>query len=121
MYCFRYTEDLDEDLIIKVESWFTPKKEEERDYKRYVSNLQKKIKQMTYDVMDTIGCDENYIVSLDMRPSGIKYGKPSYMCCDIVLTPKDDKIDQEMYLSMLDLLFKKDEVFRFYQQKGEAV
>ena len=119
MYCFRFVDETEgKTFNLKVECWFTPKTEEEKDYKRYVNSFLKRIKQMTYDIKDLIGYDE-YIVNLDMRPSGIKFGKSSYMCSEIMLF-SEKAIDVETYLSMLNTLFKQDQYFSFYQNKKDV-
>lgn len=120
MHCFRSTiDDTEESFNLKIENWFSPILEETYDYKRYAGQFLKKIKQMTYEVMDLIGIDDNYIINLDMRSSGIKFGKASYMSCDIMLFRKKENIDSELYLLMLNDLLKKDTKFKFYKSKKD--
>ena len=123
MHCFRST--VEEDLYhknIRVESWFTPKTPEEVDYNRYVGQLQKKIRQMTYNTKDLIGCDTDYIINLDMRPSGIRHGKSSYMSCEIMLFHQDPEYtsDEDTYLSLLEDLLQNDRYLKFYETKKDV-
>lgn len=120
MYSFRCQSENDgESLSLKIESWFTPKSKENINYKSYIAKLQKKIKQMTYSIKNLVGCDENYIIDLDMRASGIKYGKNSYMCINIMLFYEDD-IEEVFYLSMLNDLLNEDDYFMFFETKEGA-
>lgn len=123
MYCFRFTEDSDENgnnVPLTVDGWFSPQVDNNYDYEKYVKVFSKKIKQMTYDIRELIGYHD-YIVSLDMRPSGIKFNKYSYMCIDIMLFGNQKKPDVNLYLSMLDKLLKEDKVMKFQKNKTEAV
>jgi hypothetical protein len=123
-YCFRFNvEQGDDNCSLRIESWFTPKTNEQVDYYRYVGKLLKSIRQTTFNTMDLVGCDDQYIINLDMRASGIRYGKPSYMSCDIMLFPKDDKteIDSDIYLNLMHDLLNSDKYLKFYKTKKDVV
>jgi len=77
-------------IYLNLSSWFTPLTESE-NWDRVVGKLKKKIK---YNILDTssteIFIDNKNIVDLDIRTSGIKKGKRSYMNCEITLFLKKE-------------------------------
>lgn len=120
MYCFRFTEEEEEEYStsIKVEGWFTPKSKSNEGYKKIIGIFHKSIKQLTYDASKFIGYDD-YLVNLDMKASGIRFEKPSYVCIDIVLSGDKD-YDKDVYLSLLDTHLKHNKFFRFYRNKKDV-
>lgn len=76
-------------IYINISAWGEPLVENELNYGRIISGLSKQIKQTLYDFIkfkykDSIMFDRN-IVDLDMRESGVQYGKRSFMNCEITL------------------------------------
>jgi len=72
-------------IYLNISSWFTPIHESE-SWDRIVGHLKRKI---TYNILETSDRDIFHttkpIVDLDIRTSGIKEGKRSYMNCEITL------------------------------------
>jgi hypothetical protein len=108
-------------VYLNIESWVTPKDEYE-NWERIVSNLSRNIKHTIYNVLDRNFFKLDYIVDLDLRASGINYGKKSFMSLevtfylkgehdfkDIILKEKLKKIAREIYIES----FKKSEYFEF--------
>ena len=108
-------------VYLNIESWVTPKDDYE-NWERIVSNLSRNIKHTIYNVLDRNFFKLDYIVDLDLRASGINYGKKSFMSLevtfylkgehdfkDIILKEKLKKIAREIYIES----FKKIEYFEF--------
>lgn len=82
-------------VYINLSAWGKPTDDNENiDYSRVVSRLSKYIKQSIYNYLDKELSDviypERTIVDLDIRESGIKFGKSSFMNCDITIYQKED-------------------------------
>ena len=69
-------------IYLNIQSWVTPKQEFEKP-ERIVSDLSKSIKNSVYEMIDTGLFKSNYIVDLDLRTSGITFGKKSFMNLEI--------------------------------------
>jgi hypothetical protein len=108
-------------IYLNIQSWVTPKDEYE-NVERVVSTFGKSIKNSVYEVLDRGMFKEKYIVDLDLRTSGITYGKKSFMNLEITLffnteiefkDPKLKlslkKIAREIYVNS----FKKSSYFDF--------
>jgi hypothetical protein len=108
-------------VYLNIQSWVTPTDEYE-NWERVVSTFSKSIKNSVYEVLDRNMFKEKYIVDLDLRTSGIEYGKKSFMNLEVTLffnTPiefKDPKlklslkkIAKELYVKS----FKKSPYFDF--------
>lgn len=71
-------------LYINIQSWVTPTKECE-NWRRIVNILCRDIKLTLNESIDNTIFDSNYIVDLDLRTSGINYGKKSFFNLEITL------------------------------------
>ena len=71
-------------LYLNLQSWVTPIDEYE-NWERIVSNFSKSIKNSVFEVIDTQIYKPKYIVDLDLRTSGIVYGKKSFMNLEVTL------------------------------------
>ena len=112
-------------LYLNIQSWLQPKADLE-SWERVVGNLRKEIKHVVNDIVNPIFFDDNYIVDLDLRTSGIVYGKKSFMNLEItlflsqevdfkdtILKDKLKRIAKEIYIEN----FKKNEYFDFTLSK----
>lgn len=108
-------------IYLNIQSWVTPKYEYD-DVERVVSTFGKSIKNSIYDSIDNAMFKEQNIVDLDLRTSGILYGKKSFMNLEItlffntVMDFKDPKLKlalkrivRKIYISS----FKKSAYFEF--------
>lgn len=79
-------------VFVNITSWVTPlKRDDTIDYSSVVKKLRKNIKQVVYNNVDkNIFNPDKTIVDLNLRSSGIRYNKKSYMCCEISLYHKGD-------------------------------
>ena len=112
-------------LYLNLQSWVTPNYDYE-NWDRIVSNLSKSIKNSIYEVIDTELYKPKYIVDLDLRTSGIVFGKKSFMNLEITLFLEKEldfkdpqikdslkKISKNIYVEN----FMKNEYFEFTVSK----
>lgn len=71
-------------VYINIQSWVTPK-EECDNWNRIVSNLGREIKHSVFESINTQLFQDNSIVDLDLRTSGISHGKKSFFNLEINL------------------------------------
>jgi len=71
-------------VYINIQSWVTPK-EEYDNWNRVVSNLSREIKHSVYESININLFQNKSIVDLDLRTSGISYGKKSFFNLEINL------------------------------------
>ena len=79
-------------IYINISAWAEPSTDDEdNNYNRIIKDFHKKIKQHLYNFFDNnpdLTSDfvkEKTIVDLDIRESGIKFGKKSFINCEITL------------------------------------
>jgi hypothetical protein len=77
-------------IYLNISSWGNPIKDTSLNYERVIKNLRKSVLQHTYNIL----CESNFkesntIVDLDMRSSGVRYGKKSFMSCELTLFQKN--------------------------------
>jgi hypothetical protein len=71
-------------IYINIQSWVDPKIDLE-NWNRIVCNFSREIKHTVFDSIDTSLFTLNSIVDLDLRTSGINYGKKSFLNLEINL------------------------------------
>ena len=113
-------------IYLNVSAWGKPLTEEE-NYDNVINNLRKKIKQKLFTQIGFGNFEkERYIVDLDMRSSGIKQSKRSFMSCEITLFQKDRlsvndpsmiNVSNELINSIIEDCFEENNHFRFYKTK----
>ena len=79
-------------IYINISAWAEPSTDdEETNYTRVIKDFHKKIKQNLFNFFDTYPeltkdfVKEKTIVDLDIRESGIKFGKKSFINCEVTL------------------------------------
>lgn len=79
-------------IYVNISAWGEPTSEEEKDYGRVISRLNKCVRQSTYNHLNDKHPDSFYadrtIVDLDMRESGVRFGKRSFMNCEMTIFQK---------------------------------
>lgn len=65
-------------VYLNIQSWATPKIDME-SWVRIVGNLSRELKHIIYENLEPNIFYENFIVDLDLRSSGIIYGKKSFL------------------------------------------
>lgn len=71
-------------LYINIQSWVSPKDDFD-NWNRIVCNLNREIKHTVFDSIDRNIFQENTIVDLDLRTSGISHGKKSFFNLEVNL------------------------------------
>lgn len=117
-------------LYINVSAWAEPKKDLEVKYNRIIRDSDKRIRQIVFNALNdniaTPFLKDRTIVDFDMRESGVKYGKKSFVNCEItlylryeipvnsdVLKPTiDDLID-----NIINVGFEQNRHFKFHKKK----
>lgn len=71
-------------IFVNIQSWVTPKEELE-NWNRVVCNLNREIKHTVFNSINANQFRQETIVDLDLRTSGILYGKKSFFNLEINL------------------------------------
>jgi hypothetical protein len=117
-------------VYINISAWAAPKENDDVSYLRVIRNINKLIKQQTYNLLSTDITSkfvkERTIVDLDIRESGIKFGKRSFMNCELTLFLEEEiSVNTEFMQGKLEWItediiknvFEKDETFEFHKRK----
>lgn len=117
-------------VYINISSWAEPKNEVDVGYTRVIRNLNKKVKQTIFNNISENNWNgfilDRTIVDLDIRESGIKLGKRSFMNCEITLFTKEevpitnDTLKDSLNLvtsTIINEILNKTEHFNFYNRK----
>jgi len=117
-------------VYINISAWAEPNDENEINYTRVIRDINKKTKQVLFNIFDTDSQSEflkdRTIVDLDIRESGIRYGKRSFMNCEMTLFLNTEiQVNSELMKDMLDdivksvisLVFEDNRSFKFYKKK----
>lgn len=117
-------------IYINISAWSDPTNDKPIDYNKVIRDINKNIKQSLYNLFNsdkyTEFLKDRTIVDLDIRESGIKYGKRSFMNCEITLF-----IDTELQVNseimkhnlntvttlITDTVFECNDYFKFYRKK----
>ena len=117
-------------IYINISSWAEPIEDDEINYNYSIRSLNKKVRQTLFNVFDSdsdcLFDKRRTIVDLDIRESGIRYGKRSFMSCEITLylfneysitsTFMKDKLE-ELTDYMLKNVFDDNKTFKFNKKK----
>ena len=117
-------------VFINITAWVEPLSEDEENYNKIIKSLNKKIRQTIYNFLSdnntTSFIKDKTIVDLDLRESGIKFGKRSFMSCEITLFQNEDNsINSDIVKKGLNLIsnlvideiFENDEDFKYHKRK----
>ena len=118
-------------VYLNISAWSEPQSEGEISYTRVIRDLNKKVKQALFNLFDldtdTEFIKDRTIVDLDIRESGIRYGKRSFMNCELTLFLNTEiSINSERMKGMLDSIittvivdtFEDNRYFKFYKKKN---
>lgn len=116
---------------INLSTWAEPIDDNVVSYSRVIKDINKKIKQGLYNSFDnefeTQILKDRTIVDLDIRESGIKFGKRSFMNCEITLFMDSEiPVNSEHMKEKLDNLismvvnsiFEPNKTFNFHKKKN---
>ena len=117
-------------IYANVSAWAEPQDNETISYSRVIKDINKKIRQTLFNIFDTKIENEirknNTIVDLDIRESGIRYGKRSFTNCEITLFLNSEiPVNSESMKEKLDIVtekiinscFDNNKTFKFYKKK----
>ena len=76
-------------VYLNLQSWVSPKENYDK-WERIVGNFSRNIKHTVFEIADKDTFKETNIVDLDLRTSGIVYGKKSFMNLEITFYTKGD-------------------------------
>jgi len=113
-------------LYLNLQTWTEPKDDYE-NWNRIVLNMNRSVKHSIFDTLDKTLFDDKFIVDLDLRTSGLRLKKKSFMNLEINLFLNQEidfksiklkralkKIIKELYTNVLT----KNEYFKFYLTKN---
>jgi len=117
-------------IYINISSWGEPTVVGDVDYDRVIKNIRKKTKQTIYNFLDltpkTRFKKEQTIIDFDIRKSGVKIGKRSFMSCEITLFLEKEipanSIEMrttldELIPNITDKVFNENIYFKFNKRK----
>ena len=117
-------------VYINISASAEPTDEDIISYSRVIRDINKNIRQNLFNLFN--GCDDcefikdRTIVDLDIRESGIKYGKRSFTNCEITLflnneIPVNSDIMRPMLDNVVNMLvnnvFDNNKTFKFHRKK----
>ena len=115
-------------VFLNLSSWVEPIEELER-WESIINTFKTKVKKSIQHKLPTTPFKANVIVDLDLRASGIRVGKRSFMRCEVTLFLENNKKikdlkSKELINSMDNLTndivnksFLKSNTFTFYKSK----
>ena len=120
-------------IYLNIQTWVEPKKEVE-NWERVVLNLSRDIKHTIFNKLDKRIFEENIIVDLDLRPSGISmkkksfsnleinfYFRPGVRCTDNHLEFKSKRLKETLKKIAKQIFnenFSKNEYFKLHLTKS---
>lgn len=113
-------------LYLNIQTWIEPIMCLD-NWNRMVLNLSRMIKHTIHENLDRTLFNDNFIVDLDLRSSGLSIGKKSFLNLEINLYLKNDKLDfksklikdslKKLSKCVFDEHFKKNEYFKIHLRK----
>jgi hypothetical protein len=113
-------------LYLNIQTWVEPIEECE-NWNRVVLNMSRNIKHSIYESINKKMFDDNFIVDLDLRSSGLNLNKKSFMNLEVNFYLLDDELDfksseiKESLKKITNKIFQtnffKNEFFNFYLTK----
>ena len=114
-------------IYINISTWGQPKLEGDVSYDRVISQIHKSIKQKLHNKINKARfIHDRVLVDLDMRESGIEYGKRSFMNCEVTLYQKEElSIESEELMGEINNvtqiiigdILETNEFFSFHKSK----
>lgn len=87
-------------IYLNIQTWVDPKVDIVEGWDRIISNLSRQIKHTIYDVLNRNFFEDKFILDLDLRSSGIQYGKKSFLNLEITFFIKEQIIFKSNSLKM---------------------
>jgi len=117
-------------VYINISAWGEPTSDNVENYVSVIGSLKKEVKKYIHNNLPLSFSKNRTIVDLDMRESGITYGKRSFMSCELTLyqrtsTNGDLLKSKELKRVMYDItdkliknVFNEYESFKFHKKKN---
>ena len=80
-------------IYLNLQTWVNPKTDDTINWERVILNTSRFVKHSVLDSLDTNIFENNFIVDLDLRSSGVFHGKKSFMNLEINLYLKEEELD----------------------------
>lgn len=113
-------------IYLNIQTWVEPIDEYD-NWNRIVLNMSRSLKHVIFDSINKNLFEQNFILDLDLRPSGISIGKKSFMNLEINFYLVKDDIDfkskeikdsiKKITQDIFDEVFYNNEYFKFYLTK----
>ena len=113
-------------VYLNIQTWVEPIIDSE-NWTRVVLNLSRSIRHTIYEILDRNIFEDNFIVDLDLRASGLVKGKKSFLNLEINLYFKEVVIDfkskklkdilKKMTKDIVSSNFSKNQYFKFHLRK----
>lgn len=87
-------------IYLNIQTWVDPKIDIVEGWDRIISNLSRQIKHTIYDVLNRNYFEDKFILDLDLRSSGIQYGKKSFLNLEITFFIKEQILFKSNSLKM---------------------
>jgi hypothetical protein len=114
-------------LYLNLQTWVEPTKNTD-NWNRVVLNLSRSIKHIIHSSIDRRLFDDNFIVDLDLRSSGLITGKKSFLNLEVNFYLKQQEMDfksiklrdslKEITKDLLQQSFNENEYFKFHPTKN---
>jgi len=117
-------------LYINISAWADPKNDGVTNYNRIIRDSDKRIRQIIYNSLDnnitTPFLKDRTIIDFDIRESGIRYGKKSFVGCEITLYLKYEipvnsdvlkPVVNDLIEEIIKVGFEENKHFKFYKRK----
>ena len=117
-------------LYINISAWAEPINDDELNYSRIIRDLDKQVRQNLFNNINkdilTPFIKEHTIVDFEIKKSGIRFGKRSFLNCEITLFLKqENQINptffkthiETLIASIINQTFENDNYFKFYKKK----
>ncbi len=118
-------------VYINISAWAEPQQSEFVSYNRTLKDINKKIKQSLFNYFSRdFNSDFNKdktIVDLDVRESGIRYGKRSFMNCEVTLflnseipvNNEEMKYNLDKIINLIiESVLNNCKIFKFHKKKA---
>jgi len=113
-------------LYLNIQTWVEPIVDSD-NWQRVVLNLTRSIKHTVHEILDRLVFEENFIVDLDLRASGLSLKKKSFLNLEINFYMKKKDLDfkskklkdilKKITKEIISTHFTKNEYFKFYLRK----
>jgi hypothetical protein len=117
-------------VYLNIQTWVEPITESE-NWSRVVLNLSRAIRHTIYEILDRNIFEDNFIVDLDLRASGLVVGKKSFLNLEVNLYFKDVILDfkskklkdllKKMTKEIMSSNFSNNQYFKLHLRKSNKV